>query len=99
MLKTCHHCKIEKQSTDFYRCSSNRSGLQGHCKKCSHKMGQESVQNKRKSVSGKRRLTEYYIKCCWGITMDDFEWLLALQDGKCALCGGFPTERRLSVDH
>ncbi len=99
MLKTCNRCKTRKNITDFYRCATTKDGYQGHCKKCSHITGQESVQNKRQSVTGKRQLTEYYIKSCWGITMDDYDWLLSLQAGRCALCGSPPTIKRMDVDH
>ena len=38
------------------------------------------------------------IRASYGITRAEWEWLLASQNGKCALCGGTDT-KRLSVDH
>ena len=41
----------------------------------------------------------------YGMTIDDYEWMLALQDGKCAICSvepdpnGIKAASRLHVDH
>lgn len=35
----------------------------------------------------------------YGLTGDDYETLLALQDGKCAICRARPRSKRLAVDH
>jgi hypothetical protein len=35
-----------------------------------------------------------------GMSVEHYEWMLATQDGKCAICGGPPTlGRRLDIDH
>lgn len=43
----------------------------------------------------------YIVKFLYHITREEWEWLLALQDGVCALCGGLERKVgfRLSVDH
>lgn len=35
----------------------------------------------------------------FGLTWDEYELLLACQDGRCAICGGQPRKHLLSVDH
>lgn len=39
------------------------------------------------------------IEKTYGLTADDYEELLALQGGGCAVCGGKPKSKRLAVDH
>lgn len=34
MKKTCPRCSIPKESSEFYRCSSSKDGLQVWCKQC-----------------------------------------------------------------
>ena len=43
------------------------------------------------------RKSSYKIK--YGITIETYERLLTEQGGVCAICGGSPQDRRLSVDH
>ena len=33
-MKTCSTCNLEKPLTEFTKCSSNKDGLNGHCKSC-----------------------------------------------------------------
>ena len=35
----------------------------------------------------------------YGIGVPEYEEMLVAQDGRCAVCGGRPSERRLSIDH
>jgi hypothetical protein len=39
------------------------------------------------------------IKSVYGITDADYQWLLDLQLGKCAICGNYPYRTRLAIDH
>lgn len=39
------------------------------------------------------------IEKTYGLTSDDYDELLALQGGGCAVCGGKPKSKRLAVDH
>ncbi|GAA3729966.1 hypothetical protein GCM10022239_03230 [Leifsonia bigeumensis] len=43
---------------------------------------------------------EYRLKAKFGITIEEYERMLAMQDGRCRICGTLPAEkRRLAVDH
>lgn len=38
MLKKCPKCKIEKESSEYYKSSHTKSGLYVYCKECSNQM-------------------------------------------------------------
>lgn len=42
---------------------------------------------------------ERRLKIQFGITWDEYEFMLACQDGRCAICGGKPRKYMLAVDH
>lgn len=39
--KICSKCKIEKDITEFWKCKSNKDGLNYYCKKCHRKSAKE----------------------------------------------------------
>jgi hypothetical protein len=41
----------------------------------------------------------YYLGAKYGLTLDDYEEMLAEQNGVCASCGTPPTGKKLSIDH
>src|SRR6185369_8650939 len=43
--------------------------------------------------------TERRIRIVFGMSWDDYEMLLACQDGRCAICGGRPRRSLLAIDH
>lgn len=47
-----------------------------------------------RSYNRERRMRVFY-----GLTYDEFDLLLACQDGRCAICGGRPRKHGLAVDH
>jgi hypothetical protein len=52
-----------------------------------------------KSEHGHAYRRAYNLKKAFGLTQDQYDKLLAQQEGKCAICGNTPKTRRLSVDH
>jgi hypothetical protein len=54
------------------------------------------IESGRKSVSDRKS----YLKRTYGLSLDDYELMLAAQGGVCAICGeARPEERTLHVDH
>lgn len=55
-------------------------------------------------IDMKRRSSDYYrcknLRSKFGLTVEDYDRLLAKQKGRCAICGQHPPKtRRLAVDH
>ncbi len=81
-MKKCTKCGIEKPLSEYYKNSSQKSGLQSKCKPCHEK-------SKIKS-----KLSVY------GLTIDDFNQILAKQNNCCAICEiEFTSTRFRHVDH
>lgn len=95
MTRICTECGIEKEITEFHKDSGKKCGYKSKCKMCSRKVQKEWERNNK----DKRR--KYRLKGEYGITTDDFEYLLNKQNGKCAICGvsQCATGRRFAVDH
>jgi len=47
----------------------------------------------------KRRVKSNNLKIKYGITLDEFNEMLKVQDGGCAICGSAPTPKDTHVDH
>jgi hypothetical protein len=45
------------------------------------------------------RQRDAYLRARFGLSSDDYDVLLAAQDGRCAICLARPRKRRLHVDH
>lgn len=42
---------------------------------------------------------DYHMRTKFGLNLDDYERMLAAQDGGCAVCGKEPVGKRLHIDH
>ena len=103
-MKTCSHCKVEKPLDEFYTHANKAGGKTSWCKKC---MAQ-AVAEKRKDPVQKELWKEYgrrsLLKTRYGITTDEYDNIVSLQNGVCAICkentaGGRGRNSRLAVDH
>jgi hypothetical protein len=84
--KYCPVCKTAKSRTEFNKNRSRYDGISSLCKPC-------------QSVSISRCPSRYYVKHTENFRLNDYEKMLELQEGKCAICNNPPNTERLAVDH
>ena len=93
-MKNCSKCKIEKPLTEFHKRSNRPSGHASSCKSC-------RVKEKRTP----NYMRKYDLKKSYGITLEDYDNMFELQEGKCAICEKHLNEvksgrkKNLCVDH
>ena len=81
-MKHCPKCGLDKPKSEFTKCSRNADGLYYACRKC-----KGDRVNYRPAWDRKWR---------YGLENDDYERMLANQQGRCAICNKY---RKLFVDH
>ena len=94
--KRCSTCGEIKVGTEFGIKSDTADGLAYSCKSCLRKIDKERW-HKRKAHQ-----KNYVLQKTYGITSDDYEKMLAEQEGKCKICGSEILDvkgRSLAVDH
>ena len=97
-LKRCRSCGEVKPSSEFTLSSRSRDGLDFRCAECTR-----SWMKKRYRASTPdeiKRRQERHIKRAYGMSLSDYEALLAEQGGGCAICGGPPgNQKGYHIDH
>lgn len=86
--KKCCRCKEIKKSTEFYKRKSSLDGLYYRCIKC-EKLRVNSEKKKRQ-----RRYRDIERK--YGMSSEEYEQTLKMQNGHCAIC---PKNKNLCIDH
>lgn len=111
--KTCKACGETKSLDQFYTTKSG--GLVTKCKPCYNSYCVEKARERRRRDPERAREMNrqnkakvdplvkkgYQLKSTRGITRQEYEALLSLQNGRCAICGGEQNSGKtyLSVDH
>jgi hypothetical protein len=109
-VKTCTGCGIELPLDAFYRKSPNSAEGQRFrteygramqpCKECRKARSRELKERPER----KRQIRSWNLQSHYGISLDDYEALLAKQGGVCAICAkppssNGPRQKYLHVDH
>lgn len=53
----------------------------------------------RESEHGRRKMRDYHLRAKYGISLTEYEILLEIQQGKCAICGSDGNGKKLHLDH
>jgi hypothetical protein len=115
-MKKCSRCGTEKPTSEYHKDRRNPDGLYGWCKECAKAKAREyrtanpdkvRESQKRSRTSKPRVYRNKQLLWTFGITLEQYEQMLADQGGVCAVCGKTETEihpqskrvRNLNVDH
>jgi hypothetical protein len=115
-MKHCSACGTPHPVEEFHRDSSTATGLTSACRRARAKYGSGARDpEKRRRVEaayrernrdairerGRKRWRTDQLPALYGITVEQYDEMIARQQGKCAICSYEPApgERRLSVDH
>jgi hypothetical protein len=117
-VRACCRCKQEKSLEEFHRRPDRPGGRHYHCKACesnSCKTPHRRAQGNKRAAEFRARLKEAdyeefrrrerqsNFRRLYGISIEDYDAMLAAQGGLCAICGeagaGGRWKRRLHVDH
>lgn len=91
--RACWTCQETKDADEFHR---QRGGRHRHCKECIRARHRARY----KATGGKDRVFDQSLRRLYGITLDEYNQMLAAQEHLCGLCGEQPdTARRMHVDH
>ncbi|MFJ4624286.1 endonuclease VII domain-containing protein [Streptomyces sp. NPDC088812] len=89
--KACNTCREIKPEGEFHKERSKRRGICAACRSTARlgKRGETPDQRFRRKL-----------RCEYGLTVEQYEALVAAQAGVCAICGKAPgTGKRLAIDH
>ena len=93
-IKRCGKCKTWKSISLFSKNRRREDGLQDQCKECMQ------VHNDRNNPKNETYFWERHLLAKYGITAEDYNYMLEQQRGGCAICFQSNTSgRRLAVDH
>lgn len=111
-MKTCTHCKKEKGIEMFFKDKQKKSGYSPVCKECKTQNNKKWAKNnpekvtlvKDKWLSNNKEYRQIislrsHLKRKYGLTIEQYEFLVEKQNGVCAICKKEDTIGRLSVDH
>jgi len=96
-MKTCSTCKLDKPLDEFHARNASIDGKSYVCNKC------DSARKKTYHAANKNVRQRQGLRKKFGMTLDDYDRMLADQDGLCGNVGCFnapdPSRRCFAVDH
>lgn len=113
--KTCNECLVSQPEDRFDRNSNQSDGRDPRCKVCRKEAKRISLEANPVSPEKRREYVRRYkerhpervkqqerrqsLKSKFGMTVEQYDGMLAEQGGVCAICESAPTKRALAVDH
>lgn len=101
--KHCSVCAILKPLDGYTFDGRAKDGRQSRCRECTreyhksyYKKNKEAV--KAKSTENYHNNRDTYLKRAYNITEEQYQAMVVVQCGTCAVCGEIP-DKRLSIDH
>lgn len=103
-MKTCPRCNTEKPLSEFWTRRSRGGAPASRCKACSRDAqrawrSKQPDYDKRRYQATKVETRERHLVRKYGVSLADYETMLAGQDGKCAICQTTPDTQRYGVFH
>ncbi len=62
-------------------------------------MPRKKLSKRERKRRARRSAHNHHLRSSYGITYEEYETLLAAQEGVCAICGGGTSKRHFAVDH
>lgn len=93
--RTCTKCKRHRKAKHFYKRPKTSTGLHSWCIDCCKQA--VAVATKKRREDPNYRLSESLRK--YGLTLEEYQAILASQRGRCYVCLRKPDDKRLVVDH
>ena len=95
-MKVCRTCKVSKELSEFYPDKSKSHGYRYCCKDCAKTKAVKFKESKGTDYSKNVRL-----KGTYGITLEDYNKMFEVQEGRCGICNIHQLElgRSLNIDH
>ena len=105
--KSCYRCKITKTLEEFHFDKHTKDGHVNICKGCARsrdrakygRVREKQITDARRwNITHPEQYLDYQLRRTYGITLVEYNAMLADQGGVCAICGGVD-KAALSVDH
>lgn len=96
MEKLCRRCGEAKPLEAFYRDAAARDGHRPECKACTSARRKAWYASNRERKEAER---SGHLRRTFGLTLEEYEQLLAAQGGRCAICRAEPGNISLHGDH
>lgn len=95
-MRVCNKCAVSQPLTEYWKLPSGRDGINPRCKTCVNTARNEY----NRSVAPEVKRNSRY-RLIYGIDLDEYERMLAVQGGVCAICDQpeKAKNRLLCVDH